>query len=175
MTAAASHTSSVYIIKWHVTWDLLNFNDCCYHFKTTAWKSCSVSYSKLKTCLLGNCIEKETIHSILKTSEVRLRSEVWDSLPQSWGLRICCLSYAREKTKIHFLYFFTELKTYHLTYSISKLFIFYIAWISGRCMLKILGGHFVSTSLTARKTIQTILMKLLRYRKDSNNWPDKAR
>ena len=105
MTAAASHTSSVYIIKWHVTWDLLNFNDCCYHFKTTAWKSCSVSYSKLKTCLLGNCIEKETIHSILKTSEVRLRSEVWDSLPQSWGLRICCLSYARDKTKRHFSLF----------------------------------------------------------------------
>ena len=107
MTAAASHTSSVYIISWHVTWDLLNFNDCCYHFKTTAWKLCSVSYSKLKTCLLGNCIEKETIHSILKTSEVRLRSEVWDSLPQSWGLRICCLSYARDKKKRHlslFLY-----------------------------------------------------------------------
>ena len=24
---------------------------------------------------------------------------VWGSLPQSWGLRICCLSYARDKTK----------------------------------------------------------------------------
>ena len=66
-----------------------------------------MSYSKLKTCLLGNCIEKETIHSILKTSEARLRSEVWGSLPQSWGLIIFCLSYAREKTKRHlslFLY-----------------------------------------------------------------------
>ena len=32
---------------------------------------------------------------------------VWGSLPQSWGLRICCLSYARDKTKRHlslFLY-----------------------------------------------------------------------
>ena len=32
---------------------------------------------------------------------------VWRSLPQSWGLRICCLSYARDKTKRHlslFLY-----------------------------------------------------------------------
>ena len=66
-----------------------------------------MSYSKLKTCLLGNCIERETIDSILKTSEVRLRSEVWGSLPQSWGLRICCLSYARDKKKRHlslFLY-----------------------------------------------------------------------
>ena len=66
-----------------------------------------MSYSKYKTCLLENCIGKETIHSILKTSEVRLRSEVWGSLPQSWGLRICCLSYARDKTKRHlslFLY-----------------------------------------------------------------------
>ena len=107
MMVAASHTSSVYIISWYVAWGLLNFNDCCYHFKTTAWKLGSVSYSKLKTRLLGNCIEKETIHSILKTSEVRLRSEVWDSLPQSWGLRICCLSYARDKKKRHlslFLY-----------------------------------------------------------------------
>ena len=59
-----------------------------------------------------------------------------------------------------FLYFFTELKTYHLSYYISKLFIFYITWIFGRCMLKIFGGHFVSTSSTARKTIKTILMKL---------------
>ena len=104
---AASHISSVYIISWYVAWGLLNFNDCCYHFKTTAWKLCSVSYSKLKTCLLGNCIKKETIHSILKTSEARLRSEVWGALPQSWGLRTFCLSYARDKTKRHlslFLY-----------------------------------------------------------------------
>ena len=69
-----------------------------------------------------------------------------------------------------FLYFFTELKTYHLSYYISKLFIFCITWISGGCMLKILWGHFVSTSSTARKTIETILMKLVRYRSDSNNW-----
>ena len=69
-----------------------------------------------------------------------------------------------------FLYFFTELKTYHLFYSISKLFIFYITWIFGGCMLKIFGGHFVSTSLTAGKTIETILMKLLRWRNDSNDW-----
>ena len=66
-----------------------------------------MSYSKLKTCLLGNCMGKETIDSILKTSEARLRSEVWDSLSQSRGVRICCLSYARDKTKRHlslFLY-----------------------------------------------------------------------
>ena len=113
-----------------------------------------MSYSKYKTCLLENCIGKETIHSILKTSEVRLRSEVWGSLPQSWGLRIFSLSYARDKNYI-FLYFFTELKTYHLSYSISKLFIFYITGIFGGCMLKIFGGHFVSTSSTARKTIET--------------------
>ena len=58
----------------------------------------------------------------------------------------------------------------NVSYYISKLFIFCITWISGGCMLKILGGHFVSTSSTARKTIETILMKLLRYRNDSNNW-----
>ena len=82
-----------------------------------------MSYSKLKTCLLGNCIERETIDSILKTSEARLRSEVWGSLPQSWGLRICCLSYARDKTKRHlslFLYRAQNLPSILLY--ISKLF-----------------------------------------------------
>ena len=59
-----------------------------------------------------------------------------------------------------FLYFFTELKTYYLSYSISKLFKFYITWIFGGRMLKIFGGRFVSTSSTARKTIKTVLMKL---------------
>ena len=36
----------------------------------------------------------------------------------SWGLRIVSLSHAREKTKNIFLYFFTELKTIYLSYSI---------------------------------------------------------
>ena len=36
----------------------------------------------------------------------------------SWGLRIVSLSHAREKTKDIFLYFFTELKTIYLSYSI---------------------------------------------------------
>ena len=39
----------------------------------------------------------------------------FDSL---WGLRIFSLSHARDKTKNIFLYFFTELKTYHLSYSV---------------------------------------------------------
>ena len=77
----------------------------------------------LKTCLLGNCIERETIDSILKTFEVRLRSEAWGSLPQSRGLRIFCLSYARDKTKRHlslFLYRAQNLPSILLY--ISKLF-----------------------------------------------------
>ena len=114
--------------------------------QTTAWKLGSMSYSKLKTCLLWNCIERETIHSILKTSEGRLRSEVWGLLPQSWGLRIFSLSYARDKTKRH----------------LKNCLNSYITWIFGGYMLKISGGHFMSTSSTARKTIQAILMKLLR-------------
>ena len=93
-------------------------------------------------------------YSILKASEVRFLSH-GDS-----EFFLCPTLVTRRKDI--FLYFFTELKTYHLSYSISKLFIFYITWISGGCMLKILWGHFVSTSSTARKTIETILMKLLR-------------
>ena len=90
-----------------------------------------MSYSKYKTCLLENCIGKEAIHSILKTSEVRLRSEVWGSLPQSWGLRIFSLSYARDKTKRHlslFLYWPQNLssllfyfKTVYILYNMNLL------------------------------------------------------
>ena len=38
----------------------------------------------------------------------------------SWELRIFSLSYARDKTKNIFLNFFTELKTYYLSYSFYK-------------------------------------------------------
>ena len=38
----------------------------------------------------------------------------------SWELRIFSLSYARDKTKNIFLNFFTELKTYFLSYSFYK-------------------------------------------------------
>ena len=39
----------------------------------------------------------------------------------SWELRIFSLSNACDKTKNIFLYFFTELKTYHVSYSFYKL------------------------------------------------------
>ena len=39
---------------------------------------------------------------------------------------------------------------------------FYLTWIFGEFMLKILWGHFVSTSSIARKTIKAVLIKLLR-------------
>ena len=38
----------------------------------------------------------------------------------SWGPRTFSLSQSRDKTKNIFLYFFTELKTNHLSYSIYK-------------------------------------------------------
>ena len=38
------------------------------------------------------------------------------TLDSSWGLRIFSLSHALDKMKNIFLYFFTELKTYHLSY-----------------------------------------------------------
>ena len=38
----------------------------------------------------------------------------------SWGIRIFSLSHARDKTKNIFLCIFTELKTFHLSYSIYK-------------------------------------------------------
>ena len=89
---------------------------------------------------------------------------VWGSI-EVWGLRFAssvmeaqnffCPTLVTRRKDI-FLYFFTELKTYYFSYSISKQFIFYITGIFGGCMLKIFGVHFVSTSSTARKTINTI-------------------
>ena len=38
----------------------------------------------------------------------------------SWGLRIFSLSHGCDKMKNILLYFFRELKTYHLSYSIYK-------------------------------------------------------
>ena len=38
----------------------------------------------------------------------------------SWGLRIFSLSHCHDKVKNILLYFFTELKTYHLCYFIYK-------------------------------------------------------
>ena len=40
----------------------------------------------------------------------------------SWELRVFSLSHTREKMKNIFLYFFTELKTHHLSYSIYNFF-----------------------------------------------------
>ena len=116
---------------------------------------------KIKNLPLRNCIEREKPFILF-----------WKRLRLDWGQRfevrflshgdseffVCPTLVTRRKDI--FLYFFTELKTYHLSYSISKLFKFYITWIFGGCMLKIFGGRFVSTSSTARKTIKTVLMKL---------------
>ena len=38
----------------------------------------------------------------------------------SWGIRIFSLSHARDKTKKNLSLYFTELKTYYLSYSIYK-------------------------------------------------------
>ena len=66
-------------------------------------------------------------------------------------------SWQEEKTS-----FSISLPSSKLTISLILFQNCFITWIFGGCMLKISGGHFVSTSSTARKTIQAILMKLLR-------------
>ena len=55
----------------------------------------------------------------------------------SWEFRIFSLSHAHEKMKNIFLYFFIKLKTFHLTYSIT--FLFVIICFSYR-VLRISGG-----------------------------------
>ena len=53
-------------------------------------------------------------------------SQAWDKeklLPmRNWTF--CAMSHARDKIKNIFLFFFNELKTHHLSYSISFLFSF---------------------------------------------------
>ena len=60
----------------------------------------------------------DLVHRSLCGSVVEHRSAESEGLrfDSSWGLRIFSLSHARDKTKNIFLYFFTELKTYHLSY-----------------------------------------------------------
>ena len=58
------------------------------------------------SCLCGLVIE----HRSAESEGLRFDS--------SWELRIFSLSHAGDKTKNIFLYFFTELKTYNLSYSI---------------------------------------------------------
>ena len=119
---------------------------------------------KIKNLPLRNCIEREKPFILF-----------WKRLRLDWGQKfevrflshgdsesfVCPTLVTRRKDI--FLYFFTELKPYHLSYSIFQNCLnFYLTWIFGEFMLKILWGHFVSTSSIARKTIKAILIKLLR-------------
>ena len=82
---------------------------------------------KIKNLPLRNCIEREKPFILF-----------WKRLRFDWGQRfeVCFLSHGDseffvcptlvKRRKDIFLYFFTELKPYHLSHSISKLFIFYI-------------------------------------------------
>ena len=62
----------------------------------------------------GFCAHLSLCGSVVEHSSAESEGLRFDS---SWGLRIFSFSHAREMTKNIFLYFFTELKTYHLSYS----------------------------------------------------------
>ena len=62
----------------------------------------------------GFCAHLSLYGSVVEHSSAESEGLRFDSL---WGLRIFSFSHAREMTKNIFLYFFTELKTYHLSYS----------------------------------------------------------
>ena len=62
----------------------------------------------------GFCAHLSLCGSVIGHSSAESEGLRFDS---SWGLRIFSFSHAREMTKNIFLYFFTELKTYHLSYS----------------------------------------------------------
>ena len=62
----------------------------------------------------GFCAHLSLCGSLVEHSSAESEGLRFDS---SWGLRIFSFSHAREMTKNIFLYFFTELKTYHLSYS----------------------------------------------------------
>ena len=67
----------------------------------------------------------------------------------TWELRFFSLSYARNKTKNIFLNFFTELKTYYLSYSIYKGFIIPLLFSFFRILILVCELH--STALSVRR------------------------
>ena len=67
----------------------------------------------------------------------------------SWELRFFSLSYARNKTKNIFLNFFTELKTYYLSYSIHKGLIIPLLFSVFRILILVCELH--STALSVRR------------------------
>lgn len=74
------------------------------------------SHLKYHVCNRGSAIvhkfANKTVHRSAESEGLRFDS--------SWRLRIFSLSCAPDKTKNIFLYFFTERKTYHRSYSINK-------------------------------------------------------
>ena len=60
-----------------------------------------------------------TLVSLARGLEHRSAESEGLRLDSPWGLRSFSLSQARDKAKNIFLYFFTELKTYHISYSRS--------------------------------------------------------
>ena len=97
----------------------------------------------------------ENVWGSIEVRGLRFASSVMGTQNFSFVLR----SWQEEKTSFSISLLSSKLT---ISYSIWKLFIFYITWIFGGCMLKIFGGRFVSTSSTARKTIKIVLMKLKR-------------
>ena len=68
---------------------------------------------------LSGELEKDVfrlVTSVGQRKKFELGKEIEEDVFSSRGLRIFPLSHARDKTKNIFLYFFNELKTYHLSY-----------------------------------------------------------
>ena len=100
----------------------------------------------------------------------------------SWGIRIFSLSHARDKTKNIFLYIFTELKTYHLSYSINVRFVYIWqekanrvgAWVGEKITkdmsrLSLLDAPQISYKEATRKSFKPLpLIKLAQKREKYN-------
>ena len=92
-------------------------------FKSTKTETLEKDVSRLVTSVLYFHFAISFAHgrvSVAQWKSIRARNpKVWGSIPYGKS-EFFSLSHARDKMKNILLYFFTELKTYHLIYSIYK-------------------------------------------------------
>ena len=109
-------------------------NICLYYF--TELKPYSLSRHIYKTLLMHSMQDArhmnfviDLVHRRVCFSVVEHRSAESKGLRfvSSWRLRIFSISHARDKTANIFLYFFTQIKTYTLSYSIYMQFFLFLA------------------------------------------------
>ena len=78
-----------------------------FYFQCTMLHCLPANFNGIRFATVNGDLQEMVEHQNTESEGLRLDS--------SWGLRSFSLSHARDKTKNIFLYFFTDLQTYHLS------------------------------------------------------------